>query len=143
MLYPARIKSMFVGCGSICSCGFDTRDWRLWGQTMQPIQTMQPMQGQNMMQFQPYGNQINMGPSPTVYSSQPVQPAQMYTSGVPGAPPTIAIPTDDLTMQQFASPMQGPRPQRGITLKRRPNQPAGQPAQLPDSNTRINVIKGS
>jgi DNA-directed RNA polymerase II subunit RPB2 len=77
---------------------------------------------------QPYAQQypqqygINMSPNPAVYASSIPQPAQMYTSGVPGAPPVISVPTDDLTMQQYAMP-QGPRPQRANTTLRRRTAP--------------------
>lgn len=111
----------------------------------QQMQYSQPQMQQYPQQMQ---QGINMGTVPAVYAAPLPSAAQMYSSGVPGAPPTIAIPTDDMSMQQFSSPQfQGPRPQRGITLKRRSNQPFGsaegssQPSV--DANTRINVIKGS
>lgn len=129
-------------------------------QQMQPMMQMQqypqPMMQQQMQYSQPQMQQypqqmqqgINMGTVPAVYAAPLPSAAQMYSSGVPGAPPTIAIPTDDMSMQQFGNQQfQGPRPQRGITLKRRSNQPFGsaegssQPSV--DANTRINVIKGS
>jgi len=110
----------------------------------------QQMYAQPQMQQYPQQMQqgINMGSVPAVYAAPLPSAAQMYSSGVPGAPPTIAIPTDDMSMQQFGNQQfQGPRPQRGITLKRRSNQPFGsaEGASQPsvDSNTRINVIKGS
>ena len=83
-----------------------------------------------MMQMTPYGYQgINMGPNPAIFTSQPQQVqlggahslggAQMFTSGVPGAPPVFAVSTDPGTMSSYALP-QGPRPmkQRGVTLKK-------------------------
>ena len=51
--------------------------------------------------FQQYP--INMGTQAAVFS-QP-QPAQLITSGVPGSPITIAVPTDDLSL--------APKPMRG------------------------------
>jgi hypothetical protein len=109
----------------------------------------QQMYAQPQMQYpQQFQQGLNMGSVPAVYAAPLPSAAQMYSSGVPGAPPTIAIPTDDMSMQQFGNQQfQGPRPQRGITLKRRSNQSFGsaegssQPSV--DSNTRINVIKGS
>lgn len=99
-----------------------------------------PNQGYPMMQ-----PGLNMGNAPAVYASA-APSAQVFSSGVPGAPPTIAVPTDDLSMQQFGSPQNNIRPNRGTTLKRRSNQPFGsaqESAPSVDSNTRINVIKGS
>jgi hypothetical protein len=95
-------------------------------------------QGQTF-QGQPYGvNQgLNMGSVPAVYAAS-LPSAQMFNSGVPGAPPTFAVPTDDLSMQQFGLPT-GPKPQRGTTLKRRNNDG---PAPV-DASTKINVIKGA
>ncbi len=90
---------------------------------------------------------LNMSAVPAVYAAPLPSAAQMYSSGVPGAPPTIAIPTDTASMQQFATPA-GPRPQRGITLKKRSSQPYGSSGAAEssgpsvDSSTRINVIKG-
>jgi hypothetical protein len=84
---------------------------------------------QQYPQAYPQQYNINMSPNPAVYASSIPQPAQMYTSGVPGAPPVISIPTDDLTMQQYAMP-QGPRPQRGnTTLRRRTAPQFGAPQQ--------------
>jgi DNA-directed RNA polymerase II subunit RPB2 len=85
---------------------------------------------------------VNMGSGPAVYT-QPSS-AQVFTSGVPGAPPTIAINTDGQTMGQFASPMNGIRPQRSnITLKRSSNKPFGSEQPSSDSNIRVTVTKGS
>lgn len=103
----------------------------------QPFQG-QPFQGQTF-QGQPYvvNQGLNMGSVPAVYAAS-LPSAQMFNSGVPGAPPTFAVPTDDLSMQQFGLPA-GPKPQRGSTLKRRNNDG---PAPV-DASTKINVIKGS
>ena len=100
--------------------------------------------------YQPYPQQypgLNMNSVPTVYAAPMASVAQLYTSGVPGAPPTIAINTDGQTMQQFAAP-QGPRPQRSnITLKRNKNVSFGsgfdsdKPSS--DSNLRVTVTKGN
>jgi DNA-directed RNA polymerase II subunit RPB2 len=96
----------------------------------------------------PYGQGINMSHSPMVYAASQPQPAQLYTSGVPGAPPTIAVSTDDIQMGGFLMP-QGPKPMRNnITLKRKSvsfgNQQSGEsPSGNSDSNVKINVIKGA
>ena len=96
----------------------------------------------------PYGQGINMSHSPMVYAASQPQPAQLYTSGVPGAPPTIAVSTDDIQMGGFLMP-QGPKPMRNnITLKRKSvsfgNQQSGEsPSGNSDPSVKINVIKGS
>jgi hypothetical protein len=59
------------------------------------------MGGYQMGSFQQYP--INMGSQPAVFS-QP-QSAQLISSGVPGSPITIAVPTDDLSLV--------PKPMRG------------------------------
>lgn len=84
---------------------------------------------------------VNMGSGPAVYAQQPSS-AQVFTSGVPGAPPTIAINTDGQMMNQFASPMGGLRPQRSnITLKRS-KQSFGSEQPSTDSSMRVTVTKG-
>jgi hypothetical protein len=96
----------------------------------------------------PYGQGINMSHSPMVYAASQPQPAQLYTSGVPGAPPTISVSTDDMQMGGFLMP-QGPKPMRNnITLKRKSvsfgNQPGGEsPSGNSDPGVKINVIKGT
>jgi hypothetical protein len=69
----------------------------------------------------------------------------MYTSGVPGAPPTIAVSTDDLQMDRFTMP-QGPRPMRNnITLKRKSVSFGDNTSEsgTTDPGVKITVIKGS
>jgi hypothetical protein len=92
---------------------------------MMPMMTPQygypgyPQQAYPQYNLSPYPG-VNMGPGSTVYASQtaqPAQPAQMFTSGVPGAPPTFAIQTDPTSMSQFAQP-QGPKPKKSFTLKK-------------------------
>ena len=80
-----------------------------------PQQQMQQMPQQFNMT--PYPG-LNMGATPAVYAASAPQPAQMFTSGVPGAPPTFSVPTDPETMQQFGMPQQGIKPRRSITLKK-------------------------
>jgi hypothetical protein len=94
---------------------------------MYPMQQMQqpmyPMQQQQMQQMpqqfnmSPYPG-LNMGATPAVYAASAPQPAQMFTSGVPGAPPTFSIPTDPETMQQFGMPQPVIKPRRSITLRK-------------------------
>jgi DNA-directed RNA polymerase II subunit RPB2 len=118
-------------------------------QQMMPQQMMPQQGGQYFQPYQPYQQYVypgvNMSSMPTVYAASMPSPAQLYTSGVPGAPPTIAINTDGQTMQQFAAP-QGPRPQRSnITLKRNKNIPFGSESEKPssDANLRVTVTKGT
>jgi hypothetical protein len=98
-------------------------------------------------QMMPYPYQmpypgVNMGQSPAVYST-PAQ-AQIFTSGVPGAPPTIAVSTDDGQMGNFLNP-QGPKPMRStVTLRKRSVQPAQESGSgSADATFKITVIKGS
>jgi hypothetical protein len=77
------------------------------------------------MPGQPTQQPLNMGQAPAIYATQQLPGAQIFTSGVPGAPPTISIPTDQNTMSQFALPS-GPKPKKSITMRRRPNQGQGQ-----------------
>ena len=93
---------------------------------------------------------INMGQAPAVFS-QPQQMmggAQVFSSGVPGAPPTIAVSTDGQSMNQFASPPQmGPRPQKAGGTRRRQHFGGGSDAeqtqsQSSDAHVTIRVIKG-
>ena len=90
---------------------------------------------------------VNLTPNPTVYTNSMGQNVQMFHSGLPGAPPTFSVPTDDLTMNQYIVPPQGPRPQRGVTLRRNRFNPksVGEPSEKPnvDPNMRITVIKGA
>jgi hypothetical protein len=121
-------------------------------QAQQPQLPQQPiqLQAQNVIpqvvQGGGYYPGVNMSPSPQIYAASQPQPAQLFTSGVPGAPPTISIQTDDLSMRQFAAP-QGPKPMRtgGNTTRRRnggvsfsdgPSQPSN------EATVKITVIKG-
>jgi hypothetical protein len=94
---------------------------------------------------------LNMGQGPAVYSNPVQAGAQIFTSGVPGAPPTIAVSTDDGQMGGFLNPAQGPKPMRSnVTLRRRsgqqqPDQSGGgsSGAGSADATVKITVIKGS
>jgi hypothetical protein len=83
------------------------------------------MQGPPMAQPINMGAPINMGQAPAIYATQQLPGAQIFSSGVPGAPPTISVPTDQSTMSQFSLPS-GPKPKKSITMRRRPNQGQGQ-----------------
>jgi hypothetical protein len=93
-------------------------------------------------------NPFNMSHSPMVYAASQPQPAQLYTSGVPGAPPTIAVNTDGQQMGGFMYGS-GPRPMRNnITLKRKSvsfggGQEGESSGGSSDPNMKITVIKGS
>jgi hypothetical protein len=92
--------------------------------------------------YNPVGQGLNMSQMPAVYAASQPQPAQLYSSGVPGAPPTIAVATDDLQMGGFMS-MNAPKPMRNnITLKRK-TQFNDEPKQNSDPGVKITVIKGS
>jgi hypothetical protein len=75
-----------------------------------PVNFVQPPIGQLGGTYQ---QPLNMGSYASIYASSIPQPAQMYTSGVPGAPPTIAVTTDPMTMGHYAMGANvGPRPMR-------------------------------
>jgi DNA-directed RNA polymerase II subunit RPB2 len=94
---------------------------------------------------------VNMGQGPAVYSSPVQAGAQIFTSGVPGAPPTIAVSTDDGQMGGFLNPAQGPKPMRSnVTLRRRSGQQQSEQggggsggSGSSDATVKITVIKGS
>jgi hypothetical protein len=71
---------------------------------------------QQMPQMQSYPS-LNTGGTPAIYANSIPPPGQIYSSGVPGAPPTIAIPTDRTSMDQFMAPHIKPR-KSNITLKK-------------------------
>ena len=71
------------------------------GQMGVPQMSGYQMGGGQMASFQQYP--INMGTQPAVFSNP--QAAQLISSGVPGSPITIAVPTDDLSL--------APKPMRG------------------------------
>lgn len=111
----------------------------------------QPFQGQfygPVGQINPgMANPFNMSHSPMVYAASQPQPAQLYTSGVPGAPPTIAVNTDGQQMGGFMYGS-GPRPMRNnITLKRKSvsfgGSNEGNSGEASGSDMKITVIKGN
>jgi len=104
---------------------------------MGPMGQMAPMGQMGQM-----GQNVNMSHYPAIYAASQPQPAQLYSSGVPGAPPTIAVATDEMQMGGFLMPS-APRPMRNTTQRRNNSQGGEQPQQAPDSSVRINVIKGS
>ena len=118
---------------------------------MQPMpQQMQPMQLMNTIpnyMNYPYG--LNSASVPAVYAASVPPPAQVYSTNIPGAPPTISIETDPYAMNQFMTP-QAPKPRRTLTLKRSQGQPSirqeGEPGIRQEGgsgNVKITVIKGT
>ena len=92
--------------------------------------------------YNPVGQGLNMSQTPAVYAASQPQPAQLYTSGVPGVPPTISVSTDLSQMGGFMS-MNAPKPMRNnITLKRKSVQFGGEETSS-DPGVKITVIKGS
>ena len=83
-----------------------------------PPQMMAPQPyGYPQQPYPPYPG-VNMGQAPAVYANPALQqPAQIIAPGVPGAPPTISVPTDGQVMANFALP-QGPKPKKSFTLKK-------------------------
>ena len=132
---------------------------QMYGQVQQQGQPQMYGQVQQQGQqqgYQPYQLQgLNMGSMPAVYAAsvQP-PPAQVYTTNIPGAPPTISIETDPFAMQQFGAPQpQGPKPRRTLTLKRGTGSSQGAAGsgvggeaggvQSGGGNVTVNVIKGT
>ena len=60
---------------------------------------------------------LNTGGAPAIYANSIPPPGQLYTSGVPGAPPTFAVDTGPVPMGQFGSPQIKPR-KANITLRK-------------------------
>jgi hypothetical protein len=117
------------------------------GQMMQmgPMNPMGQMMQMPQIQMSGGGQQYNMSPYPAVYAASQPQPAQLFTSGVPGAPPTIAVDTGAMQMGGFLMPsMQGaaPRPMRNNTTQKKSSGGASS-EKTSDPNMRITVIKGS
>jgi hypothetical protein len=83
-----------------------------YGYPMQPPYgyPMQPMQQQAFPA-------LNTGGTPAIYANSVLPPGQIYSSGVPGAPPTIAVETGPATMGQFGSPQIKPK-KANITLRK-------------------------
>jgi hypothetical protein len=69
-----------------------------------------------MPQMQGYPS-LNTGGAPAIYANSVPPPGQLYTSGVPGAPPTFAVQTDPGAMGSFLSPQIKPR-KANITLRK-------------------------
>ena len=68
-------------------------------------------------QMQPYPS-LNTGGVPAIFANSQPPPGQLYTSGVPGAPPTFAVQTDSMAMNQFGGAQIKPK-KSNITLRRR------------------------
>ena len=88
---------------------------------------------------------LNMGQYPAVFATSMPQPAQLYTSGVPGVPPTIAVSTDYEQMGGFLTPG-SVRPMRNMTAKKRvgfsDSVPQGGSSGTTDPSMRVTVVKG-
>ena len=69
-----------------------------------------------MPQMQAYPS-LNTGANAAIYANSMPPPGQLYTSGVPGAPPTFAVDTGPVPMGQFGSPQIKPR-KANITLRK-------------------------
>ena len=123
------------------------------GYMMPQVQMPQVQMPQLMPQvfqggYYPMNSGLNMNQVPAIYATSMSQPAQLYTSGVPGVPPTISVSTDNEDMSNFISGS-GPRVMRNnTTAKKRvgfndgPNQ-SGSSGQSSDPNMKITVIKGT
>ena len=79
---------------------------------------------------------------PAVYAASQPQPAQLFSSGVPGAPPTIAVDTGAMQMGGFLMP-QAPRPMRNNVTQKKTTAGGASSEKTSDPNMRITVIKGS
>jgi hypothetical protein len=93
-----------------------------------------PVQGGYMAQG------INMGSYPAIYSMSQPQAAQLYTSGVPGVPPTIAVSTDPVQMGGFMMP---PKPIRNSTRRNKSVSFGDEEQSVGTAPVTINVIKGN
>jgi hypothetical protein len=96
--------------------------------------------------YYPMNPGINMGPGPNIYATSVPQPAQLYTSGVPGVPPTFSVQTDLPQMGGFIN-SGSVRPMRNnTTAKKRvgfneSHNQQGSGTASPDM--KITVIKGT
>jgi hypothetical protein len=105
--------------------------------------------GYYMMPYQQSGQTVNMGP-PVVYSQSP---AQLFTSGIGGAPPTFAIDTSAPVMGGFLNTSMGPDARRSnITLKRNrvsfgsqlvAQEQSSSGGSQSDAGMRVTVVKGN
>ena len=96
---------------------------------------------------------MNVGTVPQVYAASVPPPAQIYSTGVPGAPATIAVATDAATMGNYAANAAAPaiKPRRNNLTLRRNRGPGVSFAPTPQDqgsgaggqDVRVNVIKGS
>jgi len=111
---------------------------------MAQMQMASPMP---QMQMAGGGQQYNMSPYPAVYAASQPQAAQLFSSGVPGAPPTIAVDTGAMQMGGFLMPPSmhpgvAPRPMRNNTTQKKTTF-GGSSEKTSDPNMRITVIKGT
>jgi hypothetical protein len=98
--------------------------------------------------YYPLNSGVNMSQIPNIYATSVPQPAQLYTSGVPGVPPTISISTANEDMSGFINSGSIRPVRNNVTAKKRvgfndgPNQ-SGSSGQSSDPNMKITVIKGT
>jgi hypothetical protein len=112
-------------------------------QMQMPQMQMPQMQMPQMQMGSSMPQQYNMSPYPAVYAASQPQPAQLFSSGVPGAPPTIAVDTGAMQMGGFLMPSMtaAPKAIRNTTQKRTTFGNATS-EKASDPNMRITVIKG-
>jgi hypothetical protein len=97
--------------------------------------------------YYPMNSGLNMNQIPAIYATSMPQPAQLYTSGVPGVPPTISVSTDNEQMGGFIHPGSVRPLRNNVTAKKRvgfndgPNQQGG--SGTVSSDMKITVIKGT
>jgi len=109
-----------------------------------PMAQQMPQMSQMPQMPMTQGGYMNMGSYPAIYSMSQPQPAQLYTSGVPGAPPTIAVSTDPIQMGGFMMPQ--PKPIRNTTRRKAVSFGEDEKEQSGGNSgaaVTINVIKGN
>jgi hypothetical protein len=97
--------------------------------------------------YYPMNSGLNMNQVPAIYATSMPQPAQLYTSGVPGVPPMISVLTGPEQMDGFIHPG-SVRPMRNnVTAKKRVGFNDGSNQQgvsgTASSDMKITVIKGT
>ena len=107
------------------------------GQMGVPQMSGYQMGGGQMASFQQYP--INMGTQPAVFSNP--QAAQLISSGVPGSPITIAVPTDDLSLAP--KPMRGGAYGTGASSGTRKKARFGPEQSSGSGGITVNVTKGN
>jgi len=113
-------------------------------QLMPPMAQMAQMPQMFQGGYYPMNSGLNMNQIPAIYATTMAQPAQLYTSGVPGVPPTISVSTDNENMSGFIHPG-SVRPMRNTTAKKRVgfSEPSQQGSGTASADMKITVIKGT